>query len=231
MAANELLREQALKTIEVMLEDQLIQNEDMMRFQINEHDIFSAEYIRNEMENWYRTLGIEYLLKKKFSLRTPQFTKEEIKEASDNNEIILCVPQGISRRQLGKLFNIDNWTFENELVGNTPEFEDFWFTTKKTFEPEMLDKTGTEIQRTYKKEGKLGMNLERYLVFIARMRYLTRQTPDTKNKTWLTHGKYEGKTMLIAGFDSKGDFTSHGWLPQFHSPFVGGRYVWIPDHI
>ena len=37
--------------------------------------------------------------------------------------------------------------------------------------------------------------------------------------------------MLIAGFDSHLKFSVHGWLPQFHSPLSGARYVSIPDHL
>ncbi|MEK3767407.1 hypothetical protein MKY14_02565 [Paenibacillus sp. FSL R5-0887] len=231
MIEKELLRQQTLHTIGVMLDEHLLQKEDMFRFQSDVHDTYSPEYIRSEMENWYRTLGIEYIIQRKFSLRMPQFTREELEEADRRNEIILCVPQGVSRKQLGCLFNIRNWALESELVAATPEVEDFWFTVPRTTEPNMLDRTAVEIQRTYKKTGKLGMSLERYLVFVARMRHLTGQTPDIRTKMWITNGKYEGKAMLVVGFDSAGEFTAHGWMPNFHSPMVGGRYTWIPDHI
>lgn len=75
------------------------------------------------------------------------------------------------------------------------------------------------------------MSLERYMVFIARMRYLTGQTPDLKTKVWLTHGRYEGKAMLISGFDSNRKLSVHGWMPNFQSPLVGCRSIFIPDHI
>jgi len=225
------LRTTTLETIQAMLDDGLISSQDFMRFTVNEVDKTSPEFVRFEMENWYRTCGIENILKRNFSLKLPYFTQDEIKELYENDEILLCVPQGISRKDLGQLFNLRSWALEDELVSQTDEIEDFWFKMKKSFTPDYLDKPGTEVKRVIQNEGKLGMSLERYMVFIARMRYLTGKTPDKKHKVWITHGKYESKAMLIAGFDSKENFSVHGWMPNFHSPMVGGRYVFIPDHI
>ncbi|PJI06525.1 MULTISPECIES: hypothetical protein [Clostridium] len=220
-----------LDTIEAMIDEGIILKDDLIRFTNKKLDNTNPEYIRFEMENWYKTLGIENILGRKFNLKLPYFTQEEIKDIYDSNEILLCVPKGITRKELGQLFNFNSWALDDELVSDTSEVEDFWFTTKCSLIPENFDKPGREIQRTYKNEGKLGMSLERYMVFIARMRYLTGKTPDTKYKIWLTHGKYEGNAMLIAGFDSKGKFSVHGWLPHFHTPLIGGRYVSIADHI
>ncbi|BCJ94860.1 hypothetical protein acsn021_24290 [Anaerocolumna cellulosilytica] len=225
------IRKNTIDTIQAMIEDKIITSSDLIRFRNENEDVTNPEYVCYEMENWYRTLGIENVIEAKFNLKLPYFTKEEIKEAYDNNEIILCVPKGITKKQLGQLFNLDCWAFDDELIGKTTESEDFWFKTKKSFVPEHLGSQGREIQRVYQNEGKLGMSLERYLVFLARMRYLTGDTPDTKHKIWIINGRYERNAMLVAGFDSKKRFTVHGWLPQFHSPFVGGRYVFIPDHI
>ncbi|HEY9062625.1 MAG TPA: hypothetical protein VIO64_19320 [Pseudobacteroides sp.] len=231
MSTNVLLREHALETVNAMLMDKLISAQDLRKFIPQEINTTEPEYLRQEMESWYRTLGIEELIKEKFSLKLPYFTRQEIQEAYENNEIILCVPKGISRKQLGMLFNLSSWALEDELVGQTTEIEDFWFKAKNTLTPEHTDKPGNEIKRIYEKEGKLGMSLERYMAFVARMRYLHGQTPDLKLKTWITHGRYEGKAMLVAGFDSKSKFSVHGWMPNFHTPQVGGRYVIIPDHL
>ncbi len=231
MSSINVLRNNTLQTIQAMIDDQIISRQDLIRFTSQGIDNTSPEYIRFEMENWYRTLGIENMVGNQFSLKTPYFSQNEIREAYENNEIILCVPKGVSRKCLGKLFNLDSWALEDELIGRTTEVEDFWFKTKSSQTPEHLDKPGLEIQRLYQGEGKLGMSLERYMVFIARMRYTVGKTPDTMHKVWLTHGKYEGKAMLIAGFDSKVHFSVHGWMPNFHTPQVGGRYVIIPDHL
>jgi len=231
MSSSKVIKKHVIETVQALIDDCIISHEDLSRFVREKTDKTNPEYIRYEMESWYRTLGIENILGTEFNLKSPYFTQNEIIDAYNNNEIILCVPKGISRKQLGQLFNLNSWAFEDELISKTTEVEDFWFKTKSSLLPEHLNKPGMEIQRLYQKEGKLGMSLERYITFIARMRYLTGKTPDTKHKIWLTHGKYESKAMLIAGFDSKVNFSVHGWLPNFHTPYVGGRYVVIPDHL
>jgi hypothetical protein len=226
-----LLREQALETIRSMVADKVISPHDLCKFIPKESDITDPEYVREEMEIWYKTLGITDVVGGDFSLKLPYFSKEEIRAAYENDEIILCVPKGITRRHLGILFKLKSWALTDELIGLTTENEDFWFKTKNSLIPEYLDKPGNEIRKMYENEGKLGMSLERYIVLVARIRYLTGKTPDIRHKTWITNGKYDGKGMLIAGFDSKNNFSVHGWLPHFHTPQLGGRYVIIPDHL
>jgi hypothetical protein len=225
------LREQALETIRSMVEDKVISPLDLCKFIPEERDATDPEYLRGEMEVWYKTLGITEVVGGSFSLKMPYFTREEIRAAYENDEIILCVPKGVTRIQLGILFKLRSWALTDELIGNTTESEDFWFKTGNSLIPEYLDKPGNEIRKMYENEGKLGMSLERYLVFVARFRYLTGKTPDRSHKTWILNGKYDGKGMLIAGFDSKNSFSVHGWLPHFHTPQLGGRYVMIPDHL
>lgn len=220
-----------LDTIQAMIQDGMLEQDSLVRFMSQEMNECNPEYVRFKMEEWYKTLGIEDILGREFTLQRPYFTEEEIKEAKDNGEILLCVPKGVTKKQLAQLFNFESWAFEDSCVSNTTETEDFWFTTKFSLEPDNTDKSGREIQRLLQKDGKLGMSLERYMVFVARMRYLTGNTPDTKSKVWLTHGRYEGKSMLITGFDSNKKLCVHGWMPNFHTPLVGSRYVFIPDHI
>jgi hypothetical protein len=228
---NKLLRENILAFIQAAIEDKVITTQDLKQFIPKNANPTEPEYLRQDMETWYKILGIENLVGRSFSLRLPYFTEGEIKEAYENNEILLCVPKGVTKKQLGTLFNFSSWAIEDSLVNKTVEIEDFWFKTKNTIVPDYLDKTGIEINREFQKERKLGMSLERYMVLVARMRYLYGKTPDVKYRTWITRGKYEGNSMLIAGFDSQMKFSVHGWLPHFHSPLCGGRYIVIPDHL
>ena len=230
MGGTVITRGSALGVIEAMMADGIIEEQDMLRFKSNKIDEYEPEYIRTEMERWYKTLGIEYITKQKLALQLPYFTREEIQEAIENDELILCVPKGVSRKQLGQLFGIDSWALTDNLIADTTEENDFWFMMKKSQDIEHQDKSGIEVKRIYEKEGKLGLSLERYMVFIARLRYLENITPDIKTKVWITRGAYEKKAMLIAGFDSEMKFSVHGWLKQFHSPYIGGRYVRIVDH-
>jgi hypothetical protein len=91
-------------------------------------------------------------------------------------------------------------------------------------------KTGVEITREFEDQKKVLFSLERYLVFIARMRYLSATTPDSEYWIWLPHGRYDRSGMLIAGFDRYGTFNVHGWMPQFCASFLGARYGSLPEN-
>lgn len=224
------LRISTLEIISGMVEENVITGEDLKQF-IKEEDVNQPEYVRKEMEDWYKGLGIEALTGEPFSLKLPYFSRDEIAEARKNGNMLLCVPKGISKAILGELFHFDNWALHDSLITNTVEAEDFWFITKDELVPENRDLPGREIKKIYGQEGKLGMSLERYLVFAARTRYLYHKLPDTTSSTWLLNGKYEKAAFLIAGFDSEKKLAVHAWLPQFRSPKVGGRYVIIPEHL
>jgi hypothetical protein len=225
------LRDKTLSMIQAMLNDNIISQQDLRRFVSKERDPLDPEQIRSDMEEWYRTLGIETLLGRPFQLKRPFFTREEIAAACNNEEMVVCVPAGVDRKCLAKLFHIDSWSVDDAAIPETTETEDFWFFTKMAVKAEETNKTGTEVKRNLESRGFLGMTLERYLTFIARMRHLYGKTPDEKSWVWLTRGKYEGKSMLIAGFDSSLKLSVHAWLPQFHSPYCGVRYVRIVDHL
>lgn len=226
-----LLRNTAMALIQSFLHDQIITPQDLLPFAASQGDKTDPEYVRQEMEQWYVTLGIEAITRQKFSLSRPPFTSRELAEAYELQEMILCVPRRVTHQQLGKLFHFSSWALEDELVSETTEVEDFWFKTRCSQAADYLDRTGKEIQKIFEREGKLGMSLSRYMVFAARMRYLTGQTPDTNYWTWLTRGRYAQKQMLIAGFDTHLKLSVHAWLPHFHSPHCGARYLCIPDHL
>jgi len=177
-------------------------------------------------------LELNIYLREKFALQLPYFTKEEIKDAYDNNEVIVCVPKGIGVEVLGRLFNFSSWAFVDPLVNSKPEVEDFWFKTSCSIKPEYLDREGREIKSMYQRDGKLNMNLGRYLTFLAYMRYKG-TILDQLHKVWLPNSRYEKeKECFIAGLRFKMEMLAvHGWMPNFHSPLVGGRFVEIPDHI
>jgi len=228
--SDKFLRQQALSTIQAFLDDEIIQFQDLERFRVVDIDICEPEYMRCEMERWYINLGIEQLTKQPFSLSLPYFTKDEIKNAQDKGDIILCVPKGVGRADLGRLFHMDSWAFTNGFVSVTTEQEDFWFQTEKSLTPGYMDKTAVELKKIFDQERKLGMSLERYMVFLARMRTVYKQIPDQQYKTWLLNGKYENKAQLIAGFDAELELSVHAWMRNFHSPMVGARSITIPDH-
>lgn len=213
-----------------LIKDGFVVKNDLLHTLQSEEVLTTPEKVRDEMEVWYKNMGIETLTGKPFRLTLPYFTEEEIKEVEANDEILLCLPSGIDAVTLGKMFHMDCWAFHDPLVTLNTEYADFWFSTKKSPEPDFLDRTPREISKQYKDDEKLNISIERYMVFLARMKYLTGEYPEKECKTWLPNTRYEGKGIVIAGIDSNSKFCAHGWMPNFHSPRVGGRYVYIVDH-
>jgi hypothetical protein len=213
-----------LETLESLIQNKVIKASKLRKFLTLEDDLNDPEAIRLDLENWYRNLGIEAIIGRKFSLSSCPFAAEEIKAAKEENNIILCVPQDVTREQLGVLFRIDSWALHDPLVAVATEKEDFWFETSMSLSPNYLKQTGVDVCHQFEDQGKLHFSLERYLVFIARVRYLLKQTPDLEYWIWLPRGRYDRSGMLIAGFDRYGGFNVHGWMPQFATSFVGARF-------
>ena len=187
------------------------------------------EGLRQELENWYKGLGIEIITGQKFHLSACPFTKEEINKINENNEIILCAPAGVSRQQLGKLFRINCWALEDSLYPEKVRKKDFWFKTLMTFKPSYVNLSAKEIRRIFEDENKLGFSLSLYLIFLTRMKFLIGKWPDQEWWTWLLAYKYDRSGFLITGFDSQGKFSAHGWMSDFRAKFVGARYLTLPE--
>lgn len=213
-----------LSLLEQLISQRVIQPSDIKRYVRDTVSATDPEYIREEMEKWYRNAGIEAIIGRKFSLAPCPFSETEIMEAQLNQELILCVPKGVTRQELGKLFYIDNWVLHDPLVTRVTEKEDTWFRTSMSMTPSHMKQTGLEVFHEFEEEKKLNFSLERYLVFIGRVRYLTGETPDSEYWIWLPHGRYDRSGMLIAGFDRNGTFNAHGWMPQFSASFLGARF-------
>lgn len=181
-------------------------------------------YLKKEMENWYIGMGINEIIGRNLSLEDCPFSREEIIAAHNNNEMILCVPGNVTRKQLGKLFRIESWALDDELVGESTEKSDLWFKTKAAAAPGFIRESGIDVTRRLREEKKVLFSLEIYLVFIARYRFLFNVTPDSEYWIWISKGRYDRSGMLIAGFDRNKRFNAHGWMPQFSSGFLGARY-------
>lgn len=188
---------------------------------------------RQEMREWfyqfYMNYGIENITKEKFEISQCPFTDEEIEEASKNNEVILCVPKGVTKKQFGDMFRIDSWALTDQLVGETVEIEDFWFKTKKTMHPEYIRKTGIDMTYFIDNNNLVHFTLERYLVFLEVVKRLTGEYPDQEYWIWITRGRYDRSGMLMAGFDRLKRFNVHGWMPQFDAGYLGARYGELPN--
>lgn len=213
-----------IKLIDELIDEKELDLSDFRKYAEDVRNIASPKNLKWEMEQWYRTLGIEYLTGEKFELSECPFSEEEIIRANENNEMILCVPKGITREVLGQLFHIESWALHDPLVTPATEQEDCWFMTSMKPIPEKLNVSGLDVSRQIEDENHLNFSLERYLVFIARMRYITGKTPDSEYWIWLPVGRYDRSGMLMAGFDKLGRFNVHGWMPRFQASFLGARF-------
>lgn len=193
---------------------------------INERQISVNDplLLKKEMENWYIGMGINDIIGRNLSLSDCPFSKEEIELALKQNEMILCIPKNVSRKQLGKLFRIKSWAIDDKLVEESIEKNDLWFKTKTNPAPGFIRESGIDITRKLRDENKILFSLEIYLVFIARYRFLFNTIPDSEYWIWICKGRYDRSGMLIAGFDRYKQFNAHGWMPQFSAGFLGARY-------
>lgn len=218
------LKDSLLELTEKLMEADVLKGIELQRY-INEGAVVSEpEALTEEMEKWYKTLGIEMLMDKKLKLSKCPFITEEIIEAHENGEFILCVPKDVDRITLGKIFHIDSWVLSDKLATAVPEKEDLWFKTSLRATPINMKKTGNEVFYEGEEDGKIQFSIERYLVFIGRYRYLMGQTPDKEYWIWLPHGRYDRSGMLMAGFDRFQRFNVHGWMPHFSASYLGCRY-------
>lgn len=217
-------KNQMLKLIDNMLNANVLQRTDLKRFTANlEHSPDDPEMLRLELESWYRGMGVDQIIGRKFELSPCPFTSEEIRSSRENGEIILCFPKGITREQIGELTRISSWALKDPLVTAATEQEDCWIRTSAALSPSLMKHTGLEVAHLVEDSGDLNFSLERYLLFVARVRFLTGNTPDSEYWIWLPRGRYDRSGMLIAGFDRNGCFNVHGWMPQFSASF------WVPD--
>lgn len=213
-----------LAMLEYLLDSRIVTSSEISRYLVGrDGDQSDPEQVRIELEEWYRHLGIESIIKRKFSLSPCPFSATEISKAVDNDEAILCVPAGVDRRQLAELFRMHSWALTDPLVTPATEPEDLWFRTSLAPQPSRLKGTGLDIKHVAE-AGLIHFSLERYLVFSARYLALQKRLPDDQYWIWLPHKAYDRSGMLMAGFDRFGSLSVHGWMPQFSASFLGARY-------
>lgn len=225
------MQNSVLALLDQMIADNALDPSLLTRYLVRDTGDGTPEGVWKSIYNWYFQLGIEDVTGRPFELSPCPFSVDELNEAKARNEVVLCVPKGVTRLELGKLFRIESWAIHDPIATKVTEKADCWFRTSMRMTPEFLGEKGLDIEQGFERENKLNFSMERYLVFIARMRYLTGKTPDAEYWIWLPAGRYDRSGMLMAGFDRNGSFNVHGWMPQFSASYLGARYGILPKSV
>lgn len=217
-----------ISCLDYLISEHEIKAEELRRYLNHKTDCTEPEQVRQDLEEWFRCAGFEQITGRKMELSECPFSRDELALAAQNNEIILCIPHDMTRSEIAKLFHFENWAVTDELVTLVTEKKDLWFKTKAELKPTDLKVSGLELSEKIKEENLVPFCLERYMIFVARIRYLYGVTPDREYWIWLPAGRYDRSGMLIAGFDRFQKFNVHGWMPQFRASFLGARYGVYP---
>ena len=117
------------------------------------------------------------------------------------------------------------------MIKNVMIQEDQWFITSASKTPELLYQSGVAAKRIYEDEGLHGMDLRRYLAFVATFKERFNELPDQTYWTFLLSGSYDRSGVSIVGVDVYSVLSHHGWMKDFKAKFVGSRYVVLPPRI
>jgi hypothetical protein len=163
----------------------------------------------------------------------PPFTREEITELDDTRELLVYVPANLSMAEMASRWDIPcNVDFASEkMIRNAMTNESHWYIASASRTPELLYLSGQKAKRIYEDEGLHGMDVRRYLAFVATYRQRFGELPDRTYWTFLLSGSYDRSGVSIIGFDSHGVLSHHGWMRDFRAKFVGSRYVVLPPRI
>jgi hypothetical protein len=161
------------------------------------------------------------------------FTIEEIDELESRGELLVYVPPRTSMEELAQICGVSaNFSFSNErLIKNVMVDVPQWFVTGSSARPELLYRSGTAAARAYEDEGLHGMDMRRYLAFVAVYQALHGERPDRTYWTFLLSGKYDRSGVSIVGFDDNDVLSHHGWMRSFRAKFTGSRYVVLAPRI
>lgn len=219
----------ALELLERFLKEGVLGREDVEHLLNTPPDLCDPETIRRDLEVWFRNAGIEHYLGHPFKLSACPFTHDELLQLQAKNFIVLCVPAQASAAMLAKAFHFESWAVTDELVTLNIPREDDWFATPATSEPPHQGTSARKATLFLEEQDLHGLTLQRYLVFLARMRTLNESFPDVRWWTWLLRTHYDRSGVLIAGLDQKKRLSVHAWMKNFSAKFVGVRYCTLPS--
>lgn len=161
------------------------------------------------------------------------FTARELDELENRNEMLVYLPAALSPKEMCRRWQIKcNVDFDNEkMIRSVMMTENQWFITSASKTPELIYQSAQVTKRIYEDDGLHGMDLRRYLAFVAAFRHRFDTYPDQAYWTFLLSGSYDRSGISVVGFDAHGVLNHHGWMKNFKAKFVGSRYVVIAPRI
>jgi len=216
-----------IELIKKLLNKDIISKEDLRA--LTETKDLTEEFVK-----WYKDLGFETLFQRQMTLTKCPFTNEEIEIAKNNQEFIIAIPKNITAKQFSELFRIESvHNLDDKLIQFTKETEDTWVKVSSKDIPDLLNHSFTQIRNKFEEENKVGMNLPRYLVFVAWFYKKNNTYPDMNYWNYLIGSKYDKSGVMIAGFDDKNKkLNLHGWKKNHpNETWLGARYAKHPSRI
>jgi hypothetical protein len=226
-----LTKDRAIPLVQAFIADGILTGRDLARFVPSTDDPFEPESLRRDLEEWFVRLGIEIVTGRPFSLGPCPFEREELVQADRDGWLPLVSPKGLSLQDTSALFRFETWATTDPLVTSPPEEEDLWFLVPKTTTPGKGNVSAQEARKRGEADGYIGLSLQRYMIFAARMQFVTGELPDFRWWVWMLRGRYDRSGFLIAGFDPNQRFSVHAWMPSFRASFVGHRPVQVCERI
>ena len=208
-----------------MIQEQKISRNELMALSGNDQNSFDPKTVTAEMQAWCTTLGITQVTGRPLTLSPCPFSEEELRLMHQKNEMLICIPKGLTLQEMANLFRLESWAVKDPLVVSRKEKEDLWLKTSASPTPAFMGITGIEMKQLAEKNNWVLFSLLYYMAFIARFCYLFQKKPDYRYWIWLPKGRYDRSGMLIAGFDGNDHFNVHGWMPHFSASFLGARYL------
>lgn len=185
--------------------------------------------LKKGVKNYLKSIyGINYFIK----INLP-FTREEIKELNELNELLVYLPANISETELLNKLNLRcniNFNYEKNIK-SISRHEEQWFIASANKIPEMLNVNAIRAKNIYDKKCLNGMDFRRYLAFLGSFYFKFGFLPDQGYWTFLLAGNYDRSGLSIIGFDRNGILSHQGWMKNFNSKFAGHRYVILPPRI
>jgi hypothetical protein len=174
--------------------------------------LYEPECLRLDMVQWLADTGLTEAMGEAARPLSPcPFSRADLREADERNEIAVVVPAGLQREHLATAFDMQHWALGEPNVTSVRAAHDEWLLVSAQDDLSYLGDSCADGVATASGEGKSGLGLEEYVLFAQRYRYLTGKLPDRADWTWLPQSSYVSSLVLCGGFPAYNDLFVNVW--------------------